>query len=365
MELASRGYFHDGRTAERHAVAVSFGASALEIADAAGRRLASWPYAELRATERIRAGRALRLARGEVDEARLVLGDDRLTERALADEVPLAQLLARAPQLGRRSRLSIRACRRLSVAVAGIVAAAAVLWLLWPPVADLAAGLVPRAWEDRLGRRLVEDLKATDRACDQPAGKAALDRLAARLTGHLAVSYPITVTVVDRAEVNAFAAPGGHILLLRGLIDKAASADEVAGVLAHEIGHSVERHGMRSIVRNLGIGLIFEVMSGGSSLGGVAPVLAMLAYSRDFERDADARAVELLVAADIRTEGLAGFFARLAREEGPLSQAFAYLSTHPAATQRRLATTRESHAGGPAMTSADWAALQGICGRPD
>jgi beta-barrel assembly-enhancing protease len=353
------GYFHDGRTAERHAVTVAFGASALEIADAEGLPLASWPYAELRAAEpirarRIRAGQALRLACGEGDEARLDLSE------SPPDSPPLAELLTLAPQLASRSRLSRRAVRRFGLATAGIAAAAAALWFLWPPVADLAAGLVPRSWEDRLGRRLVEELLTTGEVCDEPAGTEALHRLTVRLTEHL--STRVTVTVVDRAEVNAFAAPGGHILLLSGLIETAGSAEEVAGVLAHEIGHTVERHGMRSMVRNLGAGLIFELLTGGSSLGSVAPVLTMLAYSRDFEAEADARAVELLVAADIRTDGLADFFARLAREEERLPQVFAYLSTHPAAALRQIATARGSPAGGPAMAPEDWAALQGICG---
>ncbi|WP_162913296.1 M48 family metallopeptidase [Rhodospirillaceae bacterium SYSU D60014] len=360
------GYFLDGRAAERHAVTVAFGTSALEIADADGLPLATWPYAELRATERIsakriRAGQVLRLARGEADEARLVLSE------VLADDAPLdgsrlTELLTLAPQLASRSRLSRQAVRRFGLATAGFAAVAAALWFLWPPVADLTAGLVPRSWEDRLGRRLVEELLATGKVCNEPAGTEALDRLAARLTESLTPPHPVTVTVVDRAEINAFAAPGGHILLLSGLIETAGSAEEVAGVLAHEVGHTVERHGMRSMVRNLGAGLIFELLSGGSSLANVAPVLTMLAYSRDFEAEADARAVELLAAANIRTDGLADFFARLAREEEELPQVFAYLSTHPAAALRQIATARGSPAGGPAMTPEDWAALQGICG---
>lgn len=351
------GYFSDGRTADRRAVIVTLAASALEITSD-GALLARWPYEELRAADPIRQGAPLRLSRGSGD-ARLTLAGETVANGSI-----LADLATRAPQLvPSRRRVWGRAVCRLGLVLGGVAAAVAVLWFFWPPLADVIAEAVPRSWEDRLGRQVVAGLTADHRVCADPAGTAALDRLVARLAANATLAGPLTVSVVDFPQVNAFAAPGGHIVLLRGLLETAESADELAGVLAHEIGHVVEHHGIRSLVRYLGLALLFQVISGDEGFGRITPMLLTLAYSRDFETAADAHAVELLVHAGIRTDGLPRFFARLERKEGHLPAVLTYLSTHPSTAERRLATTRAAPGGGPAMTAEAWSALQRICDR--
>lgn len=354
MRSGYRGHFNDGKTAARRAVFVVLAPSGLEIADpeAGDGPLAIWPYEDLRVVGPARPGAPVRLARDMSDESRLTLPDGSiLTE--LADRTP--------GLLAPRRRLSRKVVRRFGLALGGAAAAAASIWFLWPPLADAIATAVPSAWEARLGRQIAADLAAGHRLCDDPPGVSALDRLSTRLAAGAGISHGLVVQVIDLPEINAFAAPGGQILLLRGLIEAAESGDEVAGVLAHEIGHVAERHGMRSLVRHLGVALLFQVISGGADLGQVAPVLLTLAYSREFEAEADGRAVELLARAGLRTDGLARFFARLERKEGALPVVLAYLSTHPPAADRQLAVTRAAAEGKPAMTAEEWQALRRIC----
>src|SRR5690606_26348291 len=106
-----------------------------------------------------------------------------------------------------------------------------------------------------------------------------------------------TVSVADDPQVNAFAAPGGRIVLLEGLLREAESPDEIAGVLAHEIGHVTERHPTAAALRLLGIQALLTGIFGDGSLAsaaaGAGGLLVALSYSRDDERTADRLAAEL------------------------------------------------------------------------
>ena len=156
--------------------------------------------------------------------------------------------------------------------------------------------------------------------------------------------------VVNAPEVNAFAVPGGHIYVNRGLIERAANVSELAGVLAHEIGHVVHRHGIEQWQRaqqaNTGLAVLYGVLLGRSPSGieqagiqvGGAAVFA--GYGRDAEREADASAINYLIATGIHPQGLVTMFETLLAEHqrnpGAVAQWF---STHPT-TQERIDNTQ-------------------------
>ncbi len=120
-------------------------------------------------------------------------------------------------------------------------------------------------------------------------------------------------------------------MLTRGLIAKADSPDEVAGVLAHEMGHGIEMHPETALVRALGLSAAAELMLGGSggTLANIGIVLAQLSYTRDAERNADRHALEILKGAGVSAQGLAEFFTRVTKlEEDEIGIATAY--RHPA-----------------------------------
>lgn len=79
--------------------------------------------------------------------------------------------------------------------------------------------------------------------CTAPAGSAALQKLVAPYLAVAQTPLPVTIEVVDVGVPNAFALPGGHILVLRGLIDKVETPEQLAGVIAHELGHVAHRDG--------------------------------------------------------------------------------------------------------------------------
>ena len=144
-------------------------------------------------------------------------------------------------------------------------------------------------------------------------------------------------TLVKNPQINAYCLPGGSITIFSGLLENAKSADEVAAVLAHELAHATERHGIRQITQVATTGLAIQLLVG--DLGGVAAAggeaaqsLLSNGYSRDHEREADAVGLQMLTAAGWDPLAMSRFFGRLAQEGG--QQPPAWFSTHPHPEER-------------------------------
>lgn len=160
---------------------------------------------------------------------------------------------------------------------------------------------------------------------------------------------PYTFYVVNSEEINAFAVPGGFVYINRGLIERTDNLSELAGVMAHEIGHVEARHSAEMMERmqaaQVGVGLASILLGGApSGLAGAAVDVGASAYfarhSREAENEADAIAVRLLPRAGIDPAGLVTFFKELIEERkrtpSTLEQWF---STHPL-TEERIANVR-------------------------
>ncbi len=151
---------------------------------------------------------------------------------------------------------------------------------------------------------------------------------------------PIRFRVLDVGDVNAFALPNGRIYVFRGLLETADTEDEVAAVLAHEVGHVAGRHSLKQFRLSLGIGLLADLLNlnkqGATvqALAGVASTLYQLGYSRQHERDADTYAFRLALLASYDPQGSVALFEKFAQREGRPSRLLSYLSTHPPSTER-------------------------------
>ena len=183
---------------------------------------------------------------------------------------------------------------------------------------------------------------------------------------------PIEINVVDSDVVNAFALPGGHVVVFRGLIDQARTSDEVAGVLGHELTHVQLHHPTKAMIRAIGFIGLFQALSGGTP-GQLAGDALVMSQSRDAERAADAGALTLLDHAGISPAGLADFFRRLmvSHDKKPksstdqlLDTVGGFLATHPGHAERLSSIEAAARTAGkttPAMPDADWDALNQIC----
>ena len=349
------GTFADGRNAARQPAKAMLGTDGLAIVDAAGRELARWPYRSLRLVEEVYRDQPVRL-RSTDDESRLTVPD----QAVLTALRPLARSLRGG---------DMRGARTLPRALAWTAATLGTLVLLYfalPLLAEPIAAVVPRTWEERLGRSVMRQVATLFGhgghlvTCRAPAGRAALDRLVKRLAAGADTDYVFRVQVVDSPIVNAMAAPGGYIVIFRGLIDKAETAEEVAGVLGHEMGHVIEQHGTQALIRAQGMRLLFGSVAEGTSVQ-IGTTLLTLSYSRAAESQADRIGIKLLNRANIRGTGFVAFFRRLDKSMGHHSAWRRYIATHPPTAQRAAAIESRAIGTGDAMTAAEWRALRNIC----
>ncbi|WP_026148232.1 MULTISPECIES: M48 family metallopeptidase [unclassified Thioalkalivibrio] len=229
----------------------------------------------------------------------------------------------------------------------------------------LASACAPRVSvqeERELGDELAQDLNAELPIVEAPAIRDYINSLgqsiAAVADDRDEIDY--TFYVVNGPDVNAFAVPGGHIYIYRGLIERADDMSELAGVLAHEVGHVVKRHGIdqwrRAQQAEMGLAVVYGVILGRDPGAaeqvavqvGAAGVFA--GYSREAEREADDVAIGYLVDAGIHPIGLVSFFETLLdeRDRDP-SRVEQFFATHPA-TRERVENTQARIDSIPAET---------------
>ncbi|MEQ1612160.1 MAG: M48 family metallopeptidase [Hyphomicrobiaceae bacterium] len=348
----------DGQSAEGHEVAVTFGPDGVIVIehDLSQHTL---PYATLGAAEPLsRHSQDVLLTATAFAGLTLFVGDRGF----------VAELANRAAHL-RAGTERWRAARIWVAAGVGLFALAAWMWWAGIGPASTLARFMPDAVRDRIGRQVIVSLSNDRQACNLPAGRAALDKLTARLTQATDADSRFKVVVVDWSLVNAFATPGEQIALTRGILQNAKSADEVAGVLAHEMGHGLERHPETALIRVVGLSAALEFMMGGSggSLANIGLLLAQLQYTRLAEQEADDHALRILKRAGIAPRGLGDFFKRMdgRRATDPVKEVVGgidVLRTHPQSAERaKRAHEQPAYPATPALDDAEWQALRNIC----
>ena len=347
-----QGDYYDGLTSRKHPVDVTVaGGAVMGEGDGVSFR---WPLRGIRIID-VTAGR-IRLAPATGD-GRLVL-DVADWEAASGQSVKAAQ----QSMLRREGRLVVW------LAIVGIALALGIFVGIPMAARPLARATPPRLEAD-MGRNMASQLQVALKPCTgNPAGQASLNDLTRRLSRDADMPFVVRVIPVHAPMVNAFALPGGTILVTDDLIADARSSDELAGVLAHEIAHIEKRHVMEAVLRSLGLGLVLDAVVGGGSGAGQQAVLLASSfteqrYSRALEREADERAFELLAANRISTAGMAAFFERMADKTSPeeINRAAEWFATHPDSGRRAKAAQALARPGVPAMAQADWTAVRQMC----
>ena len=197
------------------------------------------------------------------------------------------------------------------------------------------------------------------RICHTKAGDAALASLAGKLDPG---GDPVRVGVANVPIVNAAALPGGQVLVFDGLVQGAKSPDELAAVLAHEIGHVRKRHVMTALLRQFGISIL--TAGAGTGLGNQAFGIAELGYSREAEGEADEFARARMAHAHISPEGGAQFFARERKKLGDAPGWASWLQSHPASLERERAfhaAVKKDAVYVPALGGPEFAAIRSMC----
>ena len=253
--------------------------------------------------------------------------------------------------------------------VAGSIMAVALgLWFGADLLVEMAVSRIPVEWEQKLGEAAYKDfLSHQDVMKEGPAVKA-VEEMTQRLADQIPNNrYKFQVTVVKSDVVNAFALPGGYVVVFTGLMKKADSGEEVAGVLGHELNHVLQRHGLERIVKNLGIMAVVAIIVGDQQgliglMRQVGVELLTLKFDRAQEMEADLTGLQLMYRAKIDPKGMITFFQKLSeKDEGRLE----WLSTHPMSSARADRLKAELAAlpkRSPEPFTFQWSEVQGALG---
>jgi len=348
--------YYDGQASIRHPATVDLDSEGLNIT-IAGRDAMVWKYAGLRIAADGSYGEPIRMER--------LSGESLIVENTDFMEAMRQHGGAERPAI----QLDLRGWPAVLFCCIGIAVVATVLYV-WGVrfAADQAARFTPAFMEDRLGLAVSTILAPENTRCTDPAARQRLQPIVDRLASVAGTKYEFHVIYVNQGVVNAFAAPGGYVVVFRGLLDEAETPEEFAGVLAHEMQHVIKRHSTRAIAREFSGRALLSLMAVDSS-GTPAAIqagarLANLSYQRADEEEADLAAVALLARARIGTDGLTSFLRRLlASSMGTAS--LKYLSTHPAMNERVEKLQEEAHKvarpADPLMTIEEWHRARAIC----
>ncbi|MDF1733863.1 MAG: M48 family metallopeptidase [Minwuia sp.] len=352
--------FLDGRIAQEQDVHLTVAADGLTIHAPDMDR--TWPRAEIELVDQLDRGARARFSHAGEPNARVIVLGQR--------EVEICRTYWPEIFSNRRGGLR-RDMKRLAIGVATLAVAGAIAVAALPLIISVLAALVPESTERKIGDEALSAMTfispAMAKRCVDPEGLSVIERLTDGIAAGLGASTPLQVRVVPHGLVNAMAFPGGHVLIFRGLIREARSGAEVAGILAHEIGHVYHRHGMKRLIRDSAIDAVTSVFSPGTtgSIGGtLASQMASQSYGRDAEREADAFAVERLNELGFTAEGMIDFFTRAqAKQAGAAgSPSFTrFLDSHPGPDDRIAAIRAQATGGAPALNQKDWKALRRIC----
>jgi predicted Zn-dependent protease len=196
--------------------------------------------------------------------------------------------------------------------------------------------------EMALGEQFSHEVEAEITLWDDPVVEAYIDSLGQVLARHSDRSeIPYQFKVVDTDDVNAFALPGGYLYVNRGLISTAENLSELMGVIGHEVGHVVGKHGARQITKQYGFSILMSLALGADPgmweqmVAGVLGTGVLLHYGREAELEADAYGTDEMYRSGNDPRGLVTFFEKLLAmhdaEPGPVEKLF---STHPPTRER-------------------------------
>lgn len=319
-----------------------------------------WPFERLDIVDKLRPPAPGRIAHLDQDGARLEISDP--------DDWSILMQLMRNNIYYKKShkrRLSDRSYFALvcMALILGLVLLAMPVWrLIDEPLYHIA--------DKGLGQVAYHEYVAKETVCDTKESKDVIQQLVTRLDETIAED--LRVYIVDSPEDNAFALPDNQIIILSGLIHEAESSDEVAGVLAHEMGHIAKQHATKGFLRSYGLLTLIEVLSSGSGLSSIA-VLGSFKFSRDDEREADLLGLEMLKNAGISSKGFSSFFARHVDDKDGSEKSFydnfeqflSYVSTHPDMEERlkqiNAFDETTSYQTKPALNKEQWNILKDAC----
>jgi len=347
------GRFWDGETAREQPVSVFVEPDGLRI-EGDDETIVRWPTGGLRLVGRYEAGRWF-CVRSGTGAARLHL-PPRMHDRLLREYGPLQQ--GREPVSVKLSLLLLAMFGMVLIGYAG---------LLLPKVSEGLAALVSSENINEFGRQNFENYVARRgrsrggiQFCVAPAGLKALSKLTRSVAGVMPELSP-NIVVVLRRRLNASSFGGGYAVIYSELLDYARNDAELTGIIAHEMGHGVGRHGLRGMLEAVALLNAAGILSStgapsiGYALTSTGPKISF--HSQEREREADRSAIAWLQAMSVDPTAVGDLMLRFAVDEGETD----FLDDHPTYAERSAMFHAAAMKGYPLLTPDEWRALKSIC----
>ena len=363
MSVPARLY--DGKAAKAQEVYLTLASGRLFIHDTESQLLGDWPVEALRDENRPSRKDEVSLSLDHED-ARLIITDITLIE----------ELRLICPQLHKKRAGPKGWWKPYVYWGGGAVAAIIILFtVVLPLLAWQIAYLIPNSTQAEIGREsrdfFIEAIArgkketAENLVCKNAEAEAILDRLVLALVPAEEGESPVSeITVVRAKQANAFALPGGQLMIFSGLLDISDHPNGFAAVLAHEMAHAQHNHPMRLFVTNAGVATVFSLLlgdvTGGTFLAALGQMTIGSGYSRDFEREADRSAIELMQGAGYDVTPMIPLMRELEKQT-PSAGFMSFLDSHPGFDERIEALQVAGEGGGAALNDRDWATLRNFC----
>lgn len=357
--------YYDGKSPVRHNVVVTITRDGLKIVKADNTFL-WWSLDEINQTNDVYSEDEVKLERGK-----------ETPEILLIDDISFIQTLKDiSPSVKRNFKPVVSNTRWLRYALSILIGSILTIiilykWLL-PAFADFAANFVPVSWEEKLGKNYKEYFVTEYEVCEEKELTERIDQIKQKLVKTInKTDYKYNITILDSGFVNAFALPGGEVVIFKGLIEKSKRPEELAGVMAHEMQHIEQKHSTKILIKNTAFDLFLSTITGSSDGVGtainVAKTVGLLAYRRSEEASADTEGLKMLIDARIDPNGLTDFFHTMKKEYGNMPDIFKYISTHPDTEDRidKLDTMIKGYSFKPEklLPEVDWDKTRMLCSK--
>lgn len=357
----------DGKSAKAQSVSVEIKDDMLQIISEAGAPLCNWPLASLRDENAGPASGELRLSVAGDSAARLIVDNPDF----------IRDIEARCPRL-RKSRPLVSGWWK-PYAFWGGGAIASIIFIfavVLPVLTTQIAWIIPDKLREDIGEQTKSFIIDTIASKQNSTADAIIcrnsngEREIAKVLQTLNISAGeevrnIQVTVIKSPIANAFALPGGKILVFSGLLDLADDANGFSGVLAHELAHAKFRHPMKNFVLSTGVATIFSLIvgdaSGGIALATIGQMAVSSTYSRDLETEADEMAILLMQSSGFDVSPMNGLLQKIHASNKSEAFDFAIFDTHPGIKERLALISAAGETGGPAMTREAWGQVRKMC----
>ena len=329
-KLEYSGHFYDGKSPTKHRVVVVLQSNGIIIKSDDFEEIL-WQFDHIKQSPELYSKSFTQLENTELLNQRLVIEDPDFLS-VVSEFFPSMKFNRPAKMLSIK-RLAVLGILLLLVLVPTFY------YFLLPSFSEIVAEKIPVSFEKKLSAPYLSILVPKESLCNNDRNYKKIEYILNTLTSTIPDSeYEFKLYIVKSDVLNAFALPGGYVVIYSALLEKTDRPEQLAGVLSHEIQHITNRHGTEALVKDYTLGIFISAVTNDSgtieTTLGFAKYIGLMNYSRESETEADIEGIKMMKSARLDPNGMVEFFEILNKHSGAVPDSLQYLSSHPQAKDR-------------------------------